>query len=214
MASLAEDFASYRDILQCDTPLAWIEQALQSINTLLIDHANCEKKAAATAMNLMFRYVTNLPLQHKMSRLAREELRHYEQVMALMEKRHIEYRPLSAAGYAEKMRKPIRTTEPGRLMDTLIVGALIEARSCERFAALAPYLEPLDENLARYYKRLCKSEARHFKDYLFLASEMGSEDAVRERITVFSEVEKSAILTEDTSFRFHSGVPARCIQVA
>lgn len=208
MANLTEDFTSYCDILLCKTPVLWIKKALTCVDLLLTDHANCEKKAAASAMNMLFRYIHNSPLQHKMSRLAREELRHFEQVLSLMEKRNIEYMPLSASGYAEKLRKPIRTSEPGRLVDSLIVGAIIEARSCERFAALAPYLASSDEELSRYYQRLCKSEARHFHDYLSLAAIAGSEKVVRERIVVFANAEKEAVLAEDDKFRFHSGIPA------
>ena len=206
--NLLKQFANYNDILLCPTPAQWIKKAVDSLDTLLIDHANCEKKAAATAMNLMFRYVDNLPLQQKMSRIAREELRHYEQVLALMEKRDIQYKPLSAAGYAEKLRKPIRTVEPAKLMDTLIVGALIEARSCERFAALSPHLESFDPDLARYYLRLCKSEARHFQDYLLLALDTGEETEINDRIKIFAEAEHEAISSGDTRFRFHSGRPS------
>ncbi len=207
MTTLAEEFLSYNDILLCSTPEKWLKKAVDNIDIILTDHANCEKKAAATAMNLMFRYVNNSPLQYKMSRLAREELHHYEQVMRLMEKRNIVYRPLSASGYAEKLRKPIRTSEPFRLIDSLIVGAIIEARSCERFFSFAPYIEESDEALARYYYRLCKSEARHFQDYLALATNEGSEDEIRARIAVFAEAEREAVCMKDEKFRFHSGVP-------
>ncbi|MCY4329502.1 MAG: tRNA-(ms[2]io[6]A)-hydroxylase [Endozoicomonadaceae bacterium] len=208
MADVVKKFANYDDILLCKTPIVWIEKALSHIDILLTDHANCEKKAAATAMNLLFRYTHNIQLQHKMSRLAREELRHFEQVLHLMQKRNIDYVPLSASGYAEKLRKPVRTSEPGRLMDTLIAGAFIEARSCERFAALVPYLAPIDEELARYYQRLCKSEARHFHDYFALALTTGLEEEVYERIILFANTEKEAVLAEDQQFRFHSGIPA------
>ena len=123
------------EFLLCATPQAWLDEAVKQLDLLLVDHANCEKKAAATAVNLMFRYSRHLDLQNRMSRLAREELRHYEQVMALLVKRDISYCPLSASNYAGRMRAEIRTHEPGRMIDTLVVGAFIEARSCERFEA-------------------------------------------------------------------------------
>lgn len=190
--------------LPCATPDAWIEQALAHPQELLIDHANCEKKAASTALNLMFRYIDKPDLLQKMSRLAREELRHFEQVTALMHKRGVVYRGLSASQYAQRLRQHVRTVEPGRLVDTLIVGAFIEARSCERFAKLAPHL---DEELGDFYRSLLKSEARHYQDYLKLARNY-AEGAIDDRIALFSEVEAQAVLADDQEFRFHSGVAA------
>ena len=115
------------DFLPSRTPQAWVDQALAHPEELLIDHANCEKKAASTALNLMFRYVDKPDLLQKMSRLAREELRHFEQVTALMQRRGVTYRGLSASHYAQRLRQHVRTTEPDRLVDTLIIGAFIEA---------------------------------------------------------------------------------------
>ena len=192
------------DFLPCRTPAAWIGEALRQPEIILMDHANCEKKAAATALNLMFRYVDKPDLLHKMSRLAREELRHFEQVLAMMEKRGIQYRHLPPGSYAGKMRKGVRTFEPERLVDTLIVGAFIEARSCERFASLAPHL---DDELQNFYRSLFKSESRHFQDYLNLASEYAG-DYPAERVAVIAELERQAIEEPDELFRFHSGVPA------
>ena len=191
------------EFLLCPTPQAWLEQAVQELDVLLIDHANCEKKAAATAINLMFRYTEHTDLQNRMSRLAREELRHFEQVLALLKKRNIPYRPLSASGYAARMRAAVRTHEPERMIDTLVVGAFIEARSCERFEALAPLL---DEELKRFYLSLLKSEARHFQDYLTLAMEAAGYD-VADRIAVFAEADRGAVECVDDELRFHSGVP-------
>ena len=190
--------------LPCATPDAWVEQALAHPQELLIDHANCEKKAASTALNLMFRYIDKPDLLQKMSRLAREELRHFEQVIALMTKRGVTYRGLSASHYAQRLRQHVRTVEPGRLVDTLIVGAFIEARSCERFAKLAPHL---DEELGDFYRSLLKSEARHYQDYLKLAHSYAA-GPIDDRIALFSEQEAQAVLADDQEFRFHSGVAA------
>jgi len=189
--------------LLCPTPDAWLNWAVESQEILLIDHANCEKKAASTALSLLFRYVEKTDLQHKMSRLAREELRHFEQVLALMQKRGICYRPLSASHYAERLHRHIRRSEPQRLTDTLIIGALIEARSCERFFRLAPLL---DDELAHFYRSLLKSEARHYQDYLKLAGQH-CPDPIDERVQFFAKRESEAILMQDHEFRFHSGVP-------
>jgi tRNA-(ms[2]io[6]A)-hydroxylase len=190
------------DFLPCNTPQLWIENALNNPELLLIDHANCEKKAASTALNLMYRYVDNFDLLNKMSRLAREELRHFEQVIAIMKRRNIEYRQITASRYAVKLREAVRPNDPDKLVDILIVGALIEARSCERFARLAPFL---DEELEKFYLSLLKSEGRHFKDYLKLAETVASQQEVNERLNVFFAIEKQLIESPDSEFRFHSG---------
>ncbi|WP_188151536.1 tRNA-(ms[2]io[6]A)-hydroxylase [Teredinibacter waterburyi] len=193
------------DFLLCETPDDWISSALKHPDLLLIDHANCEKKAASTALNLMYRYVDNFELLNKMSRLAREELRHFEQVIAFMEKRGIAYSQETAARYAAELRKPVRTSEPGRLIDTLIVGAIIEARSCERFEKLAPHL---DEELKTFYLSLLKSESRHFRDYLTLAKKAAGDADINDRVNLFLVREKQLVESADIEFRFHSGVPS------
>ncbi|GGY64442.1 tRNA-(ms[2]io[6]A)-hydroxylase [Marinobacter zhanjiangensis] len=168
---------------------------------MLIDHAHCEKKAASTALSLMYRYVDNHDLLNKMSRLAREELRHFEQVLAIMKKRGVAYGHLSPARYAAGLRKLVRPEDPGRLVDVLIVGAIIEARSCERFAMLAPHL---DDTLADFYNSLLKSEARHYQDYLKLARQANG-GPVEDRVGEFLAVERELIEEPDSEFRFHSG---------
>ncbi|MFO7527735.1 MAG: tRNA isopentenyl-2-thiomethyl-A-37 hydroxylase MiaE [Marinobacter sp.] len=189
------------DFLPCRTPEKWIENALANQDLLLIDHAHCEKKAASTALSLMYRYVDNSDLLNKMSRLAREELRHFEQVLAIMNKRGVSYGHLTPARYAAGLRQAVRAEDPGRLVDVLIVGAIIEARSCERFAALAPFL---DDKLADFYNSLLKSEARHYQDYLKLAVQANG-GPVDERVGEFLAIEKGLIEAPDSEFRFHSG---------
>jgi tRNA-(ms[2]io[6]A)-hydroxylase len=200
----ATDIGHIREFLYCDTPRPWVEWALRHPDTLLIDHANCEKKAASTALNLMYRYVEHYPLLDKLSRLAREELRHFEQVIAIMQARGIDYPQISASRYAGELRGEVRSHEPARLVDTLLVGAIIEARSCERFAVLAP---ELDEELAAFYRSLLKSESRHFCDYLALAEDLGSPEEVARRLPVLLARERELIEGPDEEFRFHSGVP-------
>lgn len=191
--------------LGCSTPQAWIDIAAmpESLPVLLIDHAHCEKKAASTAMNLMFRYVDRSDLLNKMSRLAREELIHFEQCLSLMEARGIEYGHMSPARYASGLRAQVRTSEPGRLVDLLIIGAFIEARSCERFAELAPYL---DDELCKFYRSLLKSEGRHYQDYLSLAKAYAGEP-IDDRVAEFRAIEAQLIQEPDAEFRFHSGLP-------
>lgn len=199
------DIAPILEFLACATPRAWVDWALENQDVLLVDHANCEKKAASTALNLMYRYVEHHDLLNKLSRLAREELRHFEQVIAIMKRRGVGYPQLAAARYAGALRKEVRTQEPARLVDTLLIGAIIEARSCERFAVLAP---ELDDELQTFYLSLLKSESRHFRDYLKLAEEVGSAAEVESRLAVLLAREQELIESPDTAFRFHSGVPA------
>lgn len=191
------------DFLACETPGAWLEEALKQQSCLLIDHANCEKKAAATAMNLMYRHTSKPELMKKMSQLAREELLHFQQVVEILERKKIKYIRLSPSRYASALRELISENEKSRLVDTLIVGAIIEARSCERFAKLAPLL---DAELEKFYTSLLKSEARHFKDYLELAK-LYSEEDISSRLQEFVLWEAELINREDDRFRFHSGVP-------
>jgi len=198
--------------LGCQTPKAWLDEAINNLDILMQDHANCEKKAASTAMNLMFRYSFFPDLQIKLAQLVREEMLHYEQVLELMAKRGQKWDGLSAGRYAGGLRKEIRTYEPEALIDVLVVGAFVEARSCERFHALAPRV---DDELGRYYRYLLKSESRHFEDYLALALDVAKtakmknpKEDIQQRIEHIREVEKNLILTPDDTFRFHSGVPA------
>ena len=211
---------NYQELMQpvlgflgCETPQAWLDEALNNLELLMQDHANCEKKAAGTAMNLMFRYSFFTDLQVKLAQLVREEMLHYEQVLELMTKRGQAWQALRAGRYAAILRKEIRTYEPEALIDVLIIGAFVEARSCERFYALAALV---DEELGRYYRYLLKSESRHFEDYLALALQMAQkskmkdpEEDIQQRIAHIREVEKQLILSLDDTFRFHSGVPAK-----
>lgn len=190
--------------LGCPTPDAWIEAALADQQTLLIDHKNCEFKAASTALSLIAKYNTHLDLINMMSRLAREELVHHEQVLRLMKRRGVPLRPVSAGRYASGLRRLVRAHEPAKLVDTLVVGAFIEARSCERFAALVPHL---DEELGGFYHGLLKSEARHYQGYLKLAHQYGDETDIDRRITLVREAETELITSPDQELRFHSGIP-------
>jgi tRNA-(ms[2]io[6]A)-hydroxylase len=191
-----------QEFLPCQTPDKWLENALDNPVLMLIDHANCEKKAASTALNLIYRYIDNFELMNKMSKLAREEMRHFEQVIGIMKRRNIAYQHVSASRYAAGLRDLARTDDPGKLIDVLIIGAFIEARSCERFARLAPYL---DSELEQFYTSLLKSEGRHYQDYLGLAKKASKDESLDDRIALFAEAEKQLVEQPDTEFRFHSG---------
>ena len=140
----------------------------------------------------------------KMVLLIKEELHHFYQVLEIMEQRGVQYESIPASRYAKGLLSHMKTHEPETLIDKLIVGAYIEARSCERFAKLAPYL---DEDIARFYISLLRSEARHYQDYLTLAEQIAGKD-ICERIAYFGRIEAALISSPDQEFKFHSGVPA------
>ncbi len=242
--------------LACETPDAWIEKAKspEMLQAILVDHCNCELKAAQTALFLIRKYAVDpvcneallawakpyesfvyhkdrdmeaflarsgkkndldvaltprVGFAHgddliaKMVRLIKEEFHHFEQVLEIMHVRDIPYANLNAGRYAKGMMSHVRTNEPATLVDKLIVGAFIEARSCERFAKLAPFM---DEELSRFYVSLLRSEARHYQDYLKLAEAVAGGN-IDERVAYFSAVEAELILSADDEFRFHSGTP-------
>ena len=194
------------EFLDAETPDAWLDEASGRLSELLLDHANCELKAASTAMGFLYRYADRTNLAHRMSRLAREELRHFEQVRSIMDEMGIDFQRLGASRYAGGLRDAVRQDEPHKLLDLLLVGALIEARSCERFAKIAPRVP---EKLGRFYAGLLASEARHFEHYLALArSEVEiNDDDINARLDELKALEASLILKPDPEFRFHSGTP-------
>jgi tRNA-(ms[2]io[6]A)-hydroxylase len=193
-------------LLRAATPDAWVAQACAHRDILLIDHANCEKKAASTALALMFAYAEDLVLTDKLSRLAREELRHYEQVAKLMGTLKLVPQRLEPGRYAGGLRRLVATAEPKREIDLMICGAFIEARSCERFAALSASIAA---PLADLFKGLHAAEARHYELYLGLAKRAAGRRGVgiEDRIAAFAELEAELITSPDTLFRFHSGPP-------
>jgi tRNA-(ms[2]io[6]A)-hydroxylase len=207
MAVAAAVPANIEAFLQTRTPEAWLEAASGRIPELLLDHANCELKAASTALGFLYRYPERTSLAQRMSRLAREELRHFEQVRSIMDDMQVPFERLTASRYAGGLRDAVRGEEPLKLLDMLLVGALIEARSCERFARLAPRLP---ERLARFYGGLLASEARHFEHYLgFARAETGvSQAELDARLAELKAVEAQLITAPDPRFRFHSGPPA------
>lgn len=195
-----------REFFTTETPDAWVEEAARRLPELLLDHANCELKAASTALGFLYRYPDRPELAQRMSRLAREELRHFEQVRSIMQDMNVAFDRMSASRYAGKLRDAVREPEPYKLLDLLLVGALIEARSCERFAKLAPHLPP---KLGQFYAGLLASEARHFEHYIrFARSECAvGEDEVNTRLKELKSIEAALIAEPDAQFRFHSGLP-------
>ncbi len=190
------------------TPQAWCEMASKQLDLILLDHAHCEKKAASTALNLMYRYPQHTDLIYRLSRFAREELRHFEQVLKIMQSRGVALQHLAPSRYAGTLHKQISTSEPRRLVDTLLVSAFIEARSCERFRVLMPYL---DDELAKFYGGLYAAEERHFTTYLAMARQHASLHGIdaEARIRELRVVENDLVVSADSQCRFHSGPPAR-----
>lgn len=203
MSLVPEPILSFLPIV---TPDAWLDNAEERLPELLNDHANCELKAASTALGFIYRYPEHDDLCSRMSRIAREELRHFEQVRKIMRQMNVPYEPVSASRYASGLRETMRRDEPGRLLDALLVGALIEARSCERFAALTPRLV---DPLRRFYAGLLASEARHFQSYVELARSVctGHPSVIEQRLVELKAVEGELIQAPDHEFRFHSGSP-------
>jgi tRNA-(ms[2]io[6]A)-hydroxylase len=193
----------HAEILLAPTPAAWVRAAAARWRELLIDHANCEKKAASTALALMFAYPEDQELGLALSRLAREELRHFEQVVAVMGAQGVGFVRQRPGRYAQKLRAALRTSEPQRKLDLLLMGALIEARSAERFGLLVPHLP---RPLVPLYTRLAGSEARHFTQYRTLAR-MAAPGQWRERLADLAALEAQLATTPDRSLRFHSGPP-------
>lgn len=192
--------------LAAPTPRAWFDAARESLGVLLVDHANCEKKAASTALGLMFAYAEDEALGLALARLGREELRHYEQVVRLLGRLGLPYQRLSPGRYAGELRRALKNHEPERRLDLLIVGALIEARSCERFRGLAPVLpEPVGE----FYRALEAAEARHASLYAGLAADYAARAGLdlAARARDLAALEGELATRPDSLFRFHSGPP-------
>ncbi len=198
---MKEPPAAALEILAAPTPRQWVEDALANWPELLLDHANCEKKAASTALALMFAYPEDRVLALALSRLAREELRHFEQVLRAMEAAGVPFRRQRPGRYAHELRAAMRSADPGRKLDLLLIGALIEARSAERFQLLAPHLPP---PLGRLYGDLMLSEARHFELYVSFARAL-EPDGWRARLARLAAREAELICAPEGVLRFHSG---------
>lgn len=188
--------------LQSKTNQRWLDQVDRSLPDILIDHAHCEKKAAGTALNLMFAYVEDIELCQEMTEIVGEELEHFHMVLDLLAKRGIKFRRTKPSSYGRKLNDLVRKGEPHRAVDRLLVAGLIEARSCERFSVLAEHVE--DHELAEFYRGLFESEARHHSTYTRLAKHFAPEDEVMARLDELAAAE-AAIMEEGEELpRMHS----------
>lgn len=188
--------------LAAPSPARWWEQIRENLPELLIDHAHCEKKAAAAAMNLIIAYVENEELTRAMHEIVQEELEHFHLVLDLLKRRGIRFRRLPQSNYGSQLHRHVRNNEPQRAVDRLLIAGLIEARSCERFGILREQLA--DRELAEFFGSLFESEARHHSTYVKLAKMYASEEEVRCRLAELAAIEAEIIAVGDEVPRVHS----------
>jgi tRNA-(ms[2]io[6]A)-hydroxylase len=188
--------------LQSPTAERWLRQVDAHLDEILIDHAHCEKKAAGTALNLIFHYVEDAELCREMTAIVNEELEHFHMVLELLQRRGVRFRRLKPSQYGRKLNDLVRKQEPRRAVDRLLVAGLIEARSCERFQQLAEHVE--DTELAGFYRGLFESEARHHATYTRLATHFAPEVEVIERLDELAAAEAAIIAEGDELPRMHS----------
>lgn len=188
--------------LASTTDDTWFERVADDVDDILIDHTHLEKRAASTALAMIFRYTSRRRLARELSRVVREEMEHFEQMLDVLDRRGVEFGPLDPAPYAKKLVGHIRTHEPETLLDKLLVAGLIEARSCERFQLLAKNLD--DSELAEFYADLAAQEARHHTLYTSLAREYFDAEDVRERLDALADAEVEALRASEGMSRLHS----------
>ncbi len=188
--------------LQQPTSEAWTNQAIANLETILLDHSHCERKAAGVALNLMFRYPSSAKLVRMLTAIAQEELEHFEQVNQILERRGISLAPLAAPPYGASLNKQIRREEPHRMLDALLVSGLIEARSHERLGLLAQHCQ--DQELARFYRALMASEARHYGVYWTLADTYFERSQITKRLEELGAIESEILSTLHPEPRIHS----------
>ena len=188
--------------LKQPTSQDWVEQAIANLDTILLDHSHCERKAAGVALNLMFRYPAHSKLVRMLTAIGREELEPFEQVNQRLEQRDIALGPLAAPPYGAGLSSHIRKQEPDRLLDSLLVSGLIEARSHERLGLLGARC--LDRELAKFYRSLMASEARHYGVYWILSTTYFDRDLVMQRLEELSLVESELLATLHPEPRIHS----------
>jgi tRNA-(ms[2]io[6]A)-hydroxylase len=188
--------------LQSTSNQRWLAQVDQALDEILIDHAHCEYKAAATAMNLLGAYIEREELCREMTTIIAEELDHFHQVLALLNRRNIPFRRLRPGNYGSALNALVRPHEPDRAVDRLLIAGLIEARSCERFDLLRQHVQ--DRELADFYGSLFESEARHHTTYVRLAKQFRDDSSVRQRLQELA-IEEAAIIDQGSPFpRMHS----------
>ena len=188
--------------LKTNTSPGWLAAVEANLDEVLLDHAHCEKKAAGTAMNLIFAYVEQVELVKALSAIVIEELEHFRLVIDLLQSRGVRFRRLKPSSYGARLAGLVRKDEPQKAVDRLLIAGLIEARSCERFALLKDRLA--DRSLAAFYQSLFESEARHHSTYVQLATLFAGEEEVSSRLGELSDAEAAMIEMGDELPRMHS----------
>lgn len=191
--------------LKSQTESAWLQRALAAIPDILLDHAHCEKKAASTALSLIFKYPEHRNVIEPLSRLAREELAHFEEVLRHLEARGLSYRRQKPSPYPGKLMTLVRNTEPEKMLDTFLACAFIEARSCERMKLLAGGLDH-EKELQDLYRGLLIAEARHHRLFIDLIEETGvfSKETIAARMEEFAVHEAKVIADAPLEPRLHN----------
>jgi len=190
------------NVLKVPTSGLWVAQVIANLDIILLDHSHCERKAAGVALNLMFRYPSNTQLVRMLTAITREELEHFEQVNQWLERRGISLGPLSSPPYGAGLKAQIRHQEPKRLLDSLLISGLIEARSHERLGLLATHCP--DPELSQFYRGLMASEARHYGTYWILANTYFERSVVTQRLEELAIVESQLLATLHPEPRIHS----------
>ena len=188
--------------LQSESQSRWLKQVQGNLPEILIDHAHCEHKAAATAMNLIGAYFDCEELTREMTVIVQEELEHFHRVLDLLKRRNIRFRRLRPGDYGKRLNGLVRSDEPNRAVDRLLIAGLIEARSCERFKLLREHID--DRELADFYGSLFESEARHHTTYVRLARLFQDTELVRQRLEELSAAESEIIAGGHPLARMHS----------
>jgi tRNA-(ms[2]io[6]A)-hydroxylase len=180
---------------------SWIEVATTDLERVLLDHAHCEKKAAVNAMSLVSRYPGRETLVRRMIELAQEEMEHFGAVYDFIRRRGIDLERDPGDPYVQALHKQARQNEPGRMLDLLLIAALVEARSCERFSILSQHVP--DEELREFYRSLLASEAGHYRMFFDIAREYYPEEEVRERLDELSTKEAEIVLALHNEASMH-----------
>ena len=188
--------------LQVETPDRWLNQVDEDLDQVLLDHAHCELSAARTALNLMVAYVLYEPLTVEMTRIINEELDHFHQVLEQLNRLDIDFKRQQSGHYGKRLNALVRSEEPMRGVDRLLIAALIEARSCERFCLLRDHVR--DPELADFYGSLFESEAGHYATYVQLAKDFMPSDEVDQRLDELASEEAQIILEGYSLARMHS----------
>ena len=191
-----------KEFLPCVTPDRWLENALDNPVLLLLDHANCEKKAASSALHLIYRCIDNMDVMESMSQLVETEMQNFQSLVRIIKARKLDCISLTASRYALGLRDHMSGNDNLKLIDLLVVSAFMHGRAFERFSRLIPYI---DLELESFYVSFIKTQENHFNKYLHIAKSLSDEETLASRVDHFASYEKNLIKRPDSEFRVYSG---------